>query len=412
MSKIKPFKAVRPCTNLASEIASLPYDVFNRAEAKQYVEEHPDAFLALDRPETFFPADEDMYADHVYERGAAEYHKAKEAGKFIKENTACYYIYELTMDGRSQTGIVALASVDEYISGSIKKHENTRSEKELDRIHHVDTFDAQTGPIFLAYKANTELSILLHELKKAEPLYDFVKEDGIAHKAWKIDEPETIAKITELFEGIENLYIADGHHRCASAVKVCKMRREAAGEVVEDAEYNGFLSVIFADEELEIFDYNRVVKDLSGRTEGEFMEALYQDFVVSDPSIDPIKPSKKGEVGMYLGNRWYLLTMKPEILSEDPVEGLDVSIMQKYVFDKLLSIMDPKTDERIDFVGGIRGLKELERRCEVDCKAAFAMYPTSMDELFRVADAGLLMPPKSTWFEPKLLSGLFIHELS
>ncbi len=412
MARIKPFQAVRPSTEQVQKTASLPYDVFNKEEARAYVAQHPGTFLSIDRAETLLAEEVSPYDEAVYQKAADEYKRWKAEGKYIKEEVPAFYIYEQTMEGRSQTGIVALASVDEYLNDTIKKHENTRLEKEMDRIHHVDSMNAQTGPIFLTYKTKTSIQTMIYEWKKKQPLYDFVSEEGVTQKVWIINEQSDIERIISEFQSVEALYIADGHHRAASAVKVCQMRRKAASKIDENAEYNGFLSVIFPDEELQIFDYNRVVKDLCGHTVSEFIESLWTDFTVDGPFVEQIKPDKKGEIGMYLVNRWYKLTMKPHLFSDDPIAGLDVSILQNAVLSKLLNIEDPKTDARIDFVGGIRGLDELERRCQKDCKVAFAMYPTSMDELFAVADAGLLMPPKSTWFEPKLLSGIFVHELS
>ena len=312
------------------------------------------------------------------------------------------------MDGRTQTGIVACASIDDYLNNVIKKHENTRADKELDRINHVDTCSAQTGPIFLAYRANAVISAEVAKAKQEKPVYSFTAVDGIRHQVWKISSKESVEAIENAFAGINQIYIADGHHRAASAVKVGLRRREANPGYTGKEEFNYFLSVLFPDEELMIMPYNRVVKDLNGLSEEEFMAKIKDKFTVSESSTQ-VAPSKKGEFGMYLGKKWYTLTAKEEILSSDPVDGLDVAVLQNNVLEPLLGIHDPKTDKRIDFVGGIRGLGELERRCSEDCVLAFSMYATSIGELFAVADAGLLMPPKSTWFEPKLRSGLFIH---
>ncbi|MCI9137999.1 MAG: DUF1015 domain-containing protein, partial [Lachnospiraceae bacterium] len=335
-----------------------------------------------------------------------------EDGSFVKEEKNCYYIYELTMGGRTQTGITACASIDDYESGVIKKHENTRAEKEKDRINHVNICDAQTGPIFLAYRSNQIINEIVGQVKQEEPLYDFTAEDGVGHRVWTISEEEQIRQIEEAFAGIGEIYIADGHHRAASAVRVGLNRREEHPGYTGEEEFNYFLSVLFPDEELMIMDYNRVVKDLNGLEQGEFLEKVSEIFEVSPAEKDRVKPEKKGEFSMYLNGNWYACTIKQKDIPEDPVEGLDVSLLQKKLLAPVLGIMEPKTDSRIDFVGGIRGLEELERRCRTDCAAAFAMFPTSIQELFAVADAGLLMPPKSTWFEPKLRSGLFIHALS
>lgn len=412
MAKIFPFQAVRPSKEYEKIIPALPYDVYNRAEAKQVVSKEPHSFLAIDRPETQFADDFDMYSKEAYEKAASMLNEWIKEGSFIKEEAPCYYIYELTMNGRSQTGIVACASIDDYQNNIIKKHENTRADKEQDRINHVDTCNAQTGPIFLAYRANQTINGIVNEYKKNNPLYDFTKEDNVTHKVWVIDGEDDIATILKTFEDINSIYIADGHHRCASAVKVGMKRRQDNPGFSGDEEFNRFMSVLFPDEELMIMDYNRVIKDLNGMDAASFVDKLANIFMIGTPSNKAISPSKKGEVSLFIDGLWYPLTMKSSVLSDDPVEGLDVAILQKYVLDEMLGIEDPKTDKRIDFVGGIRGLEELERRVSTDCKCAFAMYPTSIDELFAVADAGLLMPPKSTWFEPKLRSGIFVHELS
>ena len=314
------------------------------------------------------------------------------------------------MDGRSQTGLVACASVDDYQKNVIKKHENTRADKEADRIHHVDICNAQTGPIFLAYRSHPELREIFAEVKQGAPLFFFTSEDGIGHRGWRIAEDEKIAEIIRIFGEIESIYIADGHHRAASAVRVCEKRRKEHPDYTGREEFNYFLSVMFPGEELYIMDYNRVVKDLNGLTEEEFLEKIHEKFII-EKRKEAYRPDKKGRMGMYLGNQWYALTVKPEFEQDDPIQGLDVSILQNEVLAPILGINDPKTDTRIGFIGGIRGLSELERRVHTDCKAAFSMYPTSIEELYRVADRSLLMPPKSTWFEPKLRSGLFIHAL-
>lgn len=410
MADIRPFKAIRPEKGWEDTIAALPYDVYSRAEARQVVSKEPHSFLSIDRAETQFPEDYDMYSDEVYNKAREMFDSWYSEGSLIKDSKPCYYIYELIMNGRSQTGIVATASIDDYNNEIIKKHENTRLEKELDRIHHIDAMEAQTGPIFLAYRENAVIASVVKKIKETAPLYDFTKDDNITHRAWIIENNDDIKCIQDAFAGINSIYIADGHHRCASAVKVGLKRREQYGNT--DGEFNYFLSVLFPDNELFIMDYNRVVKDLNGLSEAAFLNRVIEFFDIRNISDDsPIAPSRKGEVSLYIDNKWYLLAMKESILSDDVVEGLDVSILQKYVLDGILNIKDPKTDMRIDFVGGIRGLKELERRVNTDCKAAFAMYPTSINELFNIADAGLLMPPKSTWFEPKLRSGLFMHDI-
>ncbi|MGN0326462.1 MAG: DUF1015 domain-containing protein [Lachnospiraceae bacterium] len=411
MADIRPFQAVRPARGQEKVIAALPYDVYNRKEAKKEVEKNPHSFLAIDRAETQFPNDCDMYADCVYEKAAAMLKEWQKEGLFIKDPQPCYYIYELTMDGRTQTGVVACASIDDYLNNVIKKHENTRAEKEQDRIRHVDVCNAQTGPIFLAYRANQTISGIVNKVKKETPVYDFTAADGIGHRVWIINKLTDTGLIRSAFASVTSIYIADGHHRCASAVKVGLKRREENPGYTGEEEFNYFLSVLFPDDELMIMDYNRVIKDLNGMTAEEFKTRLAAYCEIGEVEEEAAAPTQKGEIGMYLAGQWYRLKIKPDLQSSDPVEGLDVSFLQRYVLDRMLGIKDPKTDKRIDFVGGIRGLKELEHRCDTDCVLAFAMYPTSIGELFAVSDAGLLMPPKSTWFEPKLRSGLFIHEL-
>lgn len=411
MAQIRPFRAYRPCKGMEERIAALPYDVYNRAEACEVVKKNPESFLAVDRAETQFGEEVDTYADCVYEKADQMLREKILEGKFVQDPTPCFYLYELTMDGHSQTGVVGCASIDDYRNNVIKKHENTRADKEEDRIRHVDTCSMQTGPIFLAYRAKEDLKEKIGELKKQAPVYDFVSEDGNGHRVWVIDNDSDVAMIEEAFGKIPAIYIADGHHRCASAVKVGLKRREQYPDYTGEEEFNYFLSVIFPDEELRILDYNRVVKDLNGMDAATFLTRIEEYFAVEKKGQSPYRPMEKGTFGMYLENEWYGLSAKEEIKSEDAVEGLDVSLLQNDLLDPILGIMDPKTDKRIDFVGGIRGLGELERRVHTDMKVAFSMYPTSIAELFAVADAGRLMPPKSTWFEPKLRSGLFLHEI-
>ncbi len=410
MAVIRPFAGIRPCQEKAGKIAALPYDVYNRQEAKKVVEQNPESFLKIDRAETQFEDSVGTYENKVYKRAHDTLWEMVEKGDFVREAKPCYYIYELTMDGRVQTGIAACASIDDYLSGTIKKHENTRAEKEADRICHVDACNAQTGPIFLAYRANAVIRDMVNAKKQETPLYDFVSEDGIRHRVFVIEEEEQIKTIRETFEKIGEIYIADGHHRAASAVKVGLKRRESHPDFTGEEEFNYFLSVLFPDEELMIMDYNRVVKDLNGLSPADFLNKVNDIFEVEKLDSQE-KPKEKGQVSMYLEGNWYMLSIKEQDKSKDPVEGLDVSLLQKLLLQPVLGIENPKTDERIDFVGGIRGLGELEKRVSTDCAVAFAMYPTSIGELFGVADAGKLMPPKSTWFEPKLRSGLFIHEI-
>lgn len=411
MSDIRPFCAVRPNETFASKIAALPYDVYTRKEAKKEVEKNPLSFLKIDRPETMFPDEMDMYAPKVYQKARKVLEEMIEKGEFIQDETPCYYLYELTRNGHRQTGIVACASIDDYFNGTIKKHENTREEKEQDRIRHVDTLDTQTGPIFLAYRLDAVLKEIIEETKRKTPVYDFISEDKITHRVWVIDESEMMERIQQCFVKINKIYIADGHHRAASAIKVgCKRRKEHSGYTGEE-EFNYFLCTLFAEEELEILDYNRVVKDLNGLSEIEFLEKIKESFEVEEAEESPYAPKQKKEFGMYLGKKWYKLQIKKEQVSDDVVENLDVSILQDKLLKPILGIKEPGKDNRIIFVGGIRGLKELEHCVENGFQVAFSMYPTSMQELFSVADAGRLMPPKSTWFEPKLRSGLFLHKI-
>ncbi len=422
MADVRPFVCVRPAAAVVREVAALPYDVYSRKEAKEAVKGRPLSFLNIDRPETQFGDEVDPCDPRVYEK-AKEMLEAEIAdGTFVTDAGENYYLYRLTMDGRSQTGIVACCSIDDYLNGVIKKHENTREEKELDRIRHVDVTGAHTGPIFLAYRKNETLARVMAEVMSGEPLYDFVSEDGIGHTVWKIGGREMAAEIRAAFGEVPFLYIADGHHRAASAVKVgLKRRAENPGYTGEEP-FNFFLSVLFPEDQLMIMPYNRAVRDLNGLAPEELLAAARENFEVENVGSGTdvpgaargYAPSEKGTFGMYLGGRWYKLTLKREIaeaLRGDPVRSLDVSVLQDLLLGPVLGIGDPRLDERIDFIGGIRGPGELERRAAEDMAVAFSLYPTSIGELFAVADAGLLMPPKSTWFEPKLRSGIFIHRI-
>jgi len=411
MADIRPFRAFRPRKGLEDKIAALPYDVYDRKEACEVVKKNPYSFLAIDRAETQFSDDVSTYAPEVYEKARDMLKEQISEGRFVQEEVPAYYLYELTMDGRSQTGIVACASIDDYENQVIKKHENTRADKEQDRINHVDICNMQTGPIFLTYHAEDVLRKCVAEVKLQAPIYDFVSEDGIGHRVWVIAEEPKVQTIHEAFGNINAIYIADGHHRCASAVKVGLKRRKQLPDYTGEEEFNYFLSVLFPDEELHILDYNRVVKDLNGLSSEEFLLKVQECFTIKEEGVIPYRPSQKGTFGMFMDEKWYSLTARDSIRSEDAVEGLDVSLLQNHLLQPILGIEDPKSDKRIDFVGGIRGLEELERRVHTDMKVAFSMYPTSIQELLAVADAGRLMPPKSTWFEPKLRSGLFLHDI-
>ena len=422
---VKPFAAVRPTASVADQVAALPYDVYDRAEAVAAVDGEPLSFLNIDRPETQFSADVDMYAPGVYAK-AREFFDARRAdGTFVTEPAPCFYLYELTMNERSQTGVVACCAIDDYLENVIKKHENTLEKKELDRIRHIDALDAQTGPIFLTYRDSDAIDILVAAVKKTAPLYDFAGEDDVTHRVWRMAAAseetacsQAYAGLVAAFAKVPCAYIADGHHRAASAVKVGLARREANPGYDGTEEFNYFMSVLFPASQLSILAYNRVVRDLNGLTKDEFLNALAGEngpFEIIHKQESQLEPIDKGAVGMYLDREWYGLGVKPEFESSDPVEGLDVSILQEKVLAPILGIGDPRTDGRIEFVGGIRGLRELERKVNrIDARGdglavAFAMFPTSIDELLNVADAGRLMPPKSTWFEPKLRSGLFAH---
>ncbi len=411
MADIIPFRAVRPRADLAQRIAALPYDVYSRKEAREAVEGDDYTFLRIDRPETQFPDGYDMYAPEVYEKAREMLGQMIEDGLFIQEEKEAYYVYELVMDGRSQVGIGACASVDDYDSQVIKKHENTRADKEADRIRHVDVCSAQTGPIFLAYRRREEIEREVARAKEKEPVYDFTAADGITHRIWVIDESEAVGRIRDAFRQVESIYIADGHHRCASAVRVSKKRRAAHPEFTGEEAFNYFLSVLFPDDQLMIMDYNRVVKPKDCFDESTFLGKVERAFALKKMGHAPYKPQKKGEIGMYYKDDWYRLVINDSSYTGDPVEDLDVAILQRELLEPVFGIVDPKVDERIDFVGGIRGPAELERRVHTDAMAAFAMFPTDIHELFAVSDAGKLMPPKSTWFEPKLRSGLLIHRI-
>lgn len=422
---IRPFAAIRPREDVAAQVAALPYDVYDRTEARRAVEGEPLSFLNIDRPETQFAPDADMYAPEVYAKARELFDARVEDGTFVRDEAPCFYLYELEMDGRVQTGIVACCLIDDYLNGIIKKHENTLEAKERDRINHIDALDAQTGPIFLAYRDNAQVAQLVEQARSQEPLYDFVADDGVAHRAWRIGAPADVEALAQTFAGVPAAYVADGHHRTASAVKVGLARRAEHPDYDGSEEFNYFLSVLFPASELAILPYNRVVHDLNGLTVEEFLARVQDTFEVLHKQSQPLEPVDKGAVGMYVDGEWYGLGVLPELENDDPVAGLDVAILQERVLGPVLGIDDPRTDPRVEFVGGIRGLHALEHRVmladesareagtlkERGPAVAFAMFPTSIDELMAVADADRLMPPKSTWFEPKLRSGLFIHRL-
>ena len=386
MATVKPFICIRPNEKVADKVAALPYDVYNRQEAKEVVKDNKLSFLNIDRAETQFDDSVDTYDQRVYAKAKELLENMINDGTFITDNDRCYYIYELTMDGRVQTGLVACASIDDYQNNIIKKHENTRADKEIDRINHVDTCNAQTGPIFLAYRANDVIRAIVNKTKTEKAIYDFTSEDGITHRVWKIADEKDVKDICDAFGTINSIYIADGHHRAASAVKVGLKRRQENPDYDGTEEFNYFLSVLFPDEELMIMPYNRVVKDLNGNTKEEYLEKVSKCFDIEKVD-EPYSPEVKGNIGMYLDGQWYKLTAKDEIKVSDPVDSLDVALLQNNLLTPILGIGDPRVDKRIDFIGGIRGLKELERRCSLDMQIAFSMYPTSINELFNVSDA-------------------------
>lgn len=405
MVKIRAFRAVRPKNEYAKEVAALPYDVFSVAEAREEIRRHPKSFLQVDLPEATVEGEVEGSVNRI---GKQHFDRMEEEGLFYREEAPCLYVYELERDGHRQRGLMCLASVDDYLDDKIKKHEKTRREKEENRVDHIDTLDAQTGPIFLTYRNQKAIDALIDETTKKEPLA-FTTDDDTTHRLWTIDDEDVIGEIVENFKSLDALYIADGHHRSASAVRVGEMRRKAYGPGNDETPYNYFMAIVYPAEELKVYDYNRVVADLNGLTLEEFLEKIGDNFSVEEEKTE-VHPREKGEFGMYVDGKWYRLRYKGEPI-DDVIECLDVSILQNFLLAPVLGIGDPRSDKRIDFVGGVRGLKELERRVKEDMTVAFSMFPTSLDDLMAVADAGKVMPPKSTWFEPKPRSGLFIHPL-
>lgn len=404
MAHIKPFKALRPKASLVQKVASLPYDVCSVEEAKAY-KNNPHHFYHITRSEIDLPDNVDIHSPQVYDMALENLNKLIQEGVLKQEETECYYIYRLTMNGRAQTGLLCLSSIDDYRKGIIKKHEFTRPEKEQDRINHIRTTRAQTGVVFLAYRNVNGLDMLIKDwIDTHLPAYDFVAEDGIGHSVWVVDYAVTIQNITELFDTkVPATYIADGHHRAASAAKV------AAEDKGEGAQY--FLTCIFPENQLEILDYNRVVKDLNGLSNDEFVQKLTEDFVIEKKGSMPYKPKELHEFGLYIGKDWYQLKAKNGTFNtQDPITSLDVSILQDNILSKILNINDPRTDKRVEFVGGIRGLEELAKRVDSgEMAAAFSCYPVQLSQLFAVADSGSVMPPKSTWFEPKTRDGIAVY---
>ena len=414
MVTVKSFRALRPRKDLVSQCAALPYDVMSSSEARQMVKGNPYTFLRIDRAEVNLNEGVDIYSKEVYDTARGTLDKMESDGIYINDTEKRYYFYRQIMDGRGQTGIVGCASIQDYLENRIKKHELTRADKEIDRINHVDTCSAHTGPIFLTYKDSSELDEIIKNQTQGTPIYDFVADDGIRHTVWTTDGEETDKAIENAFKNLDALYIADGHHRCASAVKVGLKRMAENPAHTGEEEYNFFLSVIFPSKSLKILDYNRLLKDLNGFTPDGLLAKIQEK--VGDVSIigseEPYRPKEPHTFGLYLCGKWYKVKFHPELCqAERAVDRLDCAILQKHLLSPILGIEDPRSDKRIDFAGGIRGLKYLEERCQKDMQMAISMYPTSLEELMAVADAGDIMPPKSTWFEPKLRSGIIIHKI-
>ncbi len=412
MAVFKAFKAFRPSRECGDKIPALPYDVMNSDEAREMVKGNPLSFLHVDKAEIDLSPNIDHYAPEVYEKARENLISLEESGKLIEDGEKCLYIYRQVMGGRSQTGIVGCASVDDYINNVIKKHEHTLAKKEQDRINHVDKCDANTGPIFLTYRNSNKITATVNSwIRSRMPEYDF-KQGNVNHTVWVIDDGDVIKTLEKAFKDVSSLYIADGHHRCASAVRVAEMRRAQHPDYTGNEEFNFLLAIAYPDSELEIMDYNRVVKDLNGHSFEEYLKLVEKCFTV-EKAEKAATPANKHEFLMFYHKQWYKLTAREGTFNEnDPVGQLDVSILQNNVLKPILGIDNPKTSDRIDFIGGIRGLKELEKRALTDMELAFAMHPTTIEDLMSIADAGEIMPPKSTWFEPKPLSGIFIHHLS
>jgi len=410
MATLRPFRGYRPRPDLASLVAAKPYDVLNSAEARDEAHGNPYSFLHVGKPEIDLPPDTHLYDERVYAKGKENLDRFIREGVLTREPTPALYLYAQTMHGHTQYGIVGCVSVQEYLNDVIKKHELTRKDKEDDRTKHVKVTNAHSGPIFLTYRSDRELNELTERIRTGAPANDFVSPDGIRHQLWVVTDPALIEHIVRAFGRVPTLYVADGHHRSAAAARVGKELADVNPHHTGSEEYNYFLAVLFPHDQLRIMDYNRVVKDLGGKSEEEFLKAVAKHFTVVRKT-GRTKPTRKGDYGMYLHGAWYLLSAPPALLAHhDPVEKLDVSILQKVLLQPILGIDDPRTNKRIDFVGGIRGLEELEKRVDSgEMAVAFALYPTSIDELLAIADAGKIMPPKSTWFEPKLRDGMVVH---
>ncbi len=414
MSILKPFKGIRPRVDIAEKVASRPYDVLNSAEARKEAEGNPYSFLHVNKPEIDLPEDIDIHSAPVYEKAKENFDRMFKEGVFVQDDKPCYYIYAQTMFGKTQYGLVAGAAVEDYVNGIIKKHELTRPDKEEDRMKHVRVSNINAGPVFFAYRDNAKIDAIVSGKTADKPEYDFTSEDDVRHQMWIIRKEETVKNIEKIFaEEVEYIYVADGHHRTAAAALVGKEHRKQNPNHTGNEEYNFFLSVNFPESQLTIIDYNRVVKDLNGLSKEEFIEKLKASFDIENTGSSEYKPSKLHEFSMYLGGNWYKLTAKEGTYKEDdPVGVLDVTILTEQVLAPHLNIKDLRRSDRIDFVGGIRGLGELKKRVDSgEMKAAFALFPVSMKQLMDIADNDMIMPPKVTWFEPKLRSGLIIHSL-
>lgn len=409
MITFKPFRAVHPKPELAKDVAALPYDVFNREEARIEVEHKPYSFLRIDRAETNFVENVDIYSEQVYQKASSLLSEWIENEILLHDNEISFYLYELSTLTHSQTGFVGLTAVKDLINGSIKDHEKTRTDKLTDRINHINVCEAHTGPILMFYQDNYELNKTMDLIKQnSNPIIDFFSDDAIQHRVYRVIDQTTIIHITNEFKNINSLYIADGHHRASAAKTIALSRNHDINDL--DQPENLFLSVIFPASQLRIMDYNRVIKDLNGLSNNEFIRLIKLDFDILKTSVDSIRPNVKGQFTMYFNHLWYLLNYKNRVLLLDsPIDLLDVSILQNKILEPILGILNPTTDSRIDFIGGIKGLSALEKRANIDCVVAFALVPTSIEELILISDSGKLMPPKSTWFEPKLRSGIFIH---
>ena len=410
MALIKPFRGYRPPENLADKITSPPYDVMTSDEAREMVQNNNDSFLRIIKPEIDYNSGEEPLGDDLHNHAKNNLLYYIEKGNLVQDTNFCFYLYQITMGNHTQTGIMAAVSIEEYNQGLIKKHEFTRPEKEDDRTRHIDITNANTGPVFLTYRNDGKLKNVTLEILNSHPNISFTADDATFHALWKVENKIQIERLIDYFQAIPALYIADGHHRAASAARVQKLREDANPNHTGDEPYNYFLSVIFPHDEMQILDYNRVVKDLNGLTEEQFFESVNANFEIN-PIPNPSLPIPENNYSMHLNGKWYQLETKDHIKSDDPVEGLEASILQKYLLAPILDIDDPRTNKQIDFVGGIRGMVELERRCEIDCQVAFALPPVSIEQLLSVADSGQVMPPKSTWFEPKLRSGMVVRLL-